>query len=41
MHGVLHMIGYKDKSDEERGEMRRLEDSWIKKFKEQDNGVTI
>ena len=29
IHGVLHLVGYDDKTDTEAKEMRRLEDKWI------------
>jgi probable rRNA maturation factor len=29
IHGVLHLIGYDDSSEGEKGEMRRMEDFWI------------
>lgn len=29
IHGVLHLTGHNDKSDEQRSEMRRLEDNWL------------
>lgn len=29
IHGVLHLLGYDDKSERERQEMRHLEDFWI------------
>ncbi len=32
VHGVLHLLGWDDKNDEEASEMRRLEDFWLKKF---------
>lgn len=30
IHGILHLIGYGDKREEERWEMRRMEDKWLK-----------
>jgi probable rRNA maturation factor len=32
IHGVLHMLGYNDESEEERNKMRMLEDRWMKEF---------
>jgi probable rRNA maturation factor len=32
-HGVLHLLGYKDKTRAEQAEMRKQEDLWLKKFK--------
>jgi len=29
IHGVLHLAGYNDATDEEKQEMKRLEDKWI------------
>lgn len=29
VHGVLHLVGYNDGSDEEKSEMRRMEDYWL------------
>lgn len=33
-HGVLHLLGYKDKSRTHQAEMRKMEDQWIKKYSE-------
>ncbi len=33
-HGILHLAGYKDKTEEEEKEMRRMEDLYLTKFKE-------
>jgi probable rRNA maturation factor len=32
IHGVLHLVGYDDKSEEERIVMRSMEDFWLRKF---------
>lgn len=29
IHGVLHLCGYDDKTEEQRGEMTKLEDKWL------------
>lgn len=34
IHGVLHLLGYDDKTDEQRSEMRKLEDYWLNKIEE-------
>ncbi|WET48025.1 rRNA maturation RNase YbeY [Chryseobacterium indologenes] len=33
-HGILHLIGYKDKTEEEEKEMRRMEDLYLSKYKD-------
>lgn len=33
IHGVLHLLEYRDANNEERREMRRMEDRWIEYFK--------
>lgn len=32
-HGILHLLGYKDKTRAQQAEMRKQEDLWLKKFK--------
>ena len=32
-HGVLHLLGYKDKTKAQKAQMRRMEDTWLGKFK--------
>jgi len=32
VHGVLHLCGFNDSTEKERGEMRRKEDYWLKVF---------
>lgn len=33
-HGILHLAGYKDKTEAEEKEMRKMEDLYLAKFKE-------
>lgn len=33
-HGILHLIGYKDKTEEEEKEMRRMEDLYLGKYRD-------
>lgn len=33
IHGVLHLVGYDDKSENEKLEMRRMEDYWLEEIK--------
>ena len=33
-HGVLHLLGYKDKTKAQKAEMRKMEDTWLKKFEQ-------
>jgi len=32
IHGVLHLLGFKDKTDAQSEEMRRQEDTWLEKL---------
>ncbi|BAP29583.1 putative metal dependent hydrolase [Chryseobacterium sp. StRB126] len=36
-HGILHLIGYKDKTEEEEKEMRRMEDLYLTKYRDLKN----
>ncbi|MES2620057.1 MAG: rRNA maturation RNase YbeY [Bacteroidota bacterium] len=31
-HGVLHLLGYKDKTKVQKAEMRKMEDKWLKQM---------
>ncbi|MDR6371513.1 rRNA maturation RNase YbeY [Chryseobacterium bernardetii] len=33
-HGILHLVGYKDKTEEEEKEMRRMEDLYLDKYRD-------
>jgi probable rRNA maturation factor len=35
VHGVLHLVGYNDKTKEQRVEMRKMEDLWLKEICQQ------
>jgi len=41
IHGVLHLLDFDDKSEAGRKEMREMEDLWLKRFKEDNNGIQI
>ncbi len=41
IHGVLHLLGYNDKSEEEKIEMREKEDYWLDSLKSKDYGFSI
>ncbi len=36
-HGVLHLLGYKDKSALQQAEMRKMEDRWLRKYEKEEN----
>ena len=38
VHGILHLLGYSDKSDEDRNNMRKLEDESLMLYKKIENG---
>ena len=31
-HGILHLLGYKDKNPRDKSQMRSMEDSWLKAY---------
>jgi probable rRNA maturation factor len=39
IHGVLHLLGYDDKREEEKTEMRRVEDYWLKEILVKKDGL--
>jgi len=39
IHGVLHLVGYDDKSEMQKAEMRRQEDLWLDLLKRKYNGL--
>jgi len=41
IHGVLHLVGYDDKSEEKKSEMRRMEDYWLDSLKSKDYGFSL
>lgn len=41
IHGVLHLCGYKDNTKQKKLVMRNKEDAWLKKQKQEENGVQI
>ena len=38
-HGILHLMGYKDKSKADKETMRRKENEWLRKFKSSLKGI--
>jgi probable rRNA maturation factor len=38
-HGIIHLIGYDDNTEEERREMRRIENLWLKRLGEDTGDV--
>lgn len=41
IHGVLHLAGLNDESEKEREEMRKMEDRWMKEFKDMEDGLPL
>jgi probable rRNA maturation factor len=41
IHGVLHLVGYEDSNDLERGNMRNMEDEWLKVLNGKENGIQV
>lgn len=39
IHGVLHLLGYNDKSEEEKLVMRKMEDYWLDKSEGVEDGI--
>jgi probable rRNA maturation factor len=39
-HGVLHLLGYKDKTKANQLEMRKMEDLWLKRFADDGSQLT-
>ena len=35
IHGVLHLMGYDDKTEKKRSEMRKMENTWLRIFEEE------
>jgi probable rRNA maturation factor len=38
-HGIIHLMGYDDSTEEERSEMRRIENIWLKRLGENTGDV--
>lgn len=41
IHGVLHLVGFDDSDEKSKSEMRKMEDIWLKKKIEQNDGFQI
>lgn len=39
IHGILHLAGYNDKDERETEQMRMMENRWLDKLKEKQNGI--
>ena len=38
IHGVLHLMGYDDKTEDQRVEMKSMEDYWLRLNERKENG---
>ncbi len=41
IHGVLHLVGYDDKSEQKKSEIRRMEDYWLDSLKSKNYGFSL
>jgi rRNA maturation RNase YbeY len=41
IHGVLHLLGYDDKDEKSKSEMRSREDYWLNHFSNRNNGISV